>query len=271
MVSINRSFHLKYIHLVWEGEPFPYHVIELADCLSTLYLIFRTKAIQAVMSILRFPPRKPVGLLPSLSLWKRGSISPCGTDTKQEYLTIHECAACLPNNWSLVKSGSWKCKGNHNPTSAMQIWDEILAIGIQAPHETWLVALVVSFNGSGKFTLVLWILRRKRKAQRVFTHPGGAWHQSFHHLGWAVQKCFWENFWRLIIHDYHHCFFAPCLRQRYSNKLVNFTDRHRMSRWKDRINLSMRIEGRNNTRRNSASTSNESWRSYIHNRGWWCW
>ena len=239
--------------------------------LSTLYLIFRTKAIQAVMSILRFPPRKPVGLLPSLSLWKRGSISPCGTDTKQEYLTIHECAACLPNNWSLVKSGSWKCKGNHNPTSAMQIWDEILAIGIQAPHETWLVALVVSFNGSGKFTLVLWILRRKRKAQRVFTHPGGAWHQSFHHLGWAVQKCFWENFWRLIIHDYHHCFFAPCLRQRYSNKLVNFTDRHRMSRWKDRINLSMRIEGRNNTRRNSASTSNESWRSYIHNRGWWCW
>ena len=52
----------------------------------------------------------------------------------------------------------------------------------------------------------------------------------------------------------NHCFIFPCLKQKVFQKGSQFSSRHRMSRWKGRINLSMRIEGRNNTRRNSAST-----------------
>ena len=56
---------------------------------------------------------------------------------------------------------------------ARQICGEIVAIGIQGPLMKlgWLAGSLIQRRWQN--TLVLWILRRKRKAQRVFTHPGG--------------------------------------------------------------------------------------------------
>ena len=73
---------------------------------------------------------------------------------------------------------------------------------------------------------------------------------------WDVQQCRSVS-GRIsdVGHDYQSLFHFSM--QKVFQKDGQFSGRHRMCRWKGRINLSMRIEGRNNTRRNSASTSNE--------------